>query len=634
MSLSVVLSERTFNGVTIYCVSSDVSAELIMAYRVFHKLADPSYVYNSHDCCYTYDSTIKIKTLTSSSYALKVNAIRKDGLVKETIVSVPPFVAAAVGGLSCVSTGSQSIDVSWSPVSGAEGFLVQYKLSSDPTYATLTSYTTSVQLANLVPATYYSIRIMAIDGTAYGPNVSCKTLYPPPTTTVCNSCTDVNAQITWAAVTGATSYVLNYKLTSANDSTYTATGALTSSPYTILGLLPNTSYTVRVNATGGMSGTPTVFSTMLPAPTATASPTQTDVNAQITWAAVTGATSYVLNYKLTSANDSTYIATGMLTSSPYTILGLLPNTTYTVRVNATGGMSGSPSYATTLLSAPTATASPTQTDVNAQLTWTPVTGATFYGLSYKLTSANDSTYIIIGPITSSPYTILGLLPNTSYTVKVKGMGGLNAMGGVSSAPITFSTMLPAPASVYASAVTYNSMQITWTNVVGAARYILQYKPSYGSVFSTIDPANSPYNIPNVASSTTYNVQVMAFGGRTSATTVATSAIPPPPPPVYIPPPVPASPITISYTSNDGWVRWTVAAGTVFDHFIMSATNSSGASWSVNCATDSFKPLDVLLGMNPIPVGAYSIKVEGYSASQQIIFTKTLNIPDSTLNAST
>jgi Fibronectin type III domain len=342
-------------------------------------------------------------------------------------------VAAAVSGLSCISKDSQSVDVSWSRVNGAEVYLVQYKLSTSSDYITLTELNAlSVQLANLLPATSYSIRIKAIDGSSYGPihGISCTTLYPPP-----------------------------------NETT---------------------------------------------------SPQQTDVNAQIAW-------SLVLKYKVTSANDSAYVFTGMLLSSPYSISGLNPNTSYTVHVKALGGM--------------------------------------------------------FGPV------------------------------------VTFSTLLSAPATVYQSGVTHNSMQITWTGVLGATRYILQYKPSYGSVYTTMDPAYSPQNISNVAPTTTYNVQVMALGGRINGTNVTTSAVPVPV----------SSPITISYTANDGWVRWTVAAGSVFDHFMMYATNSSGTR-NVNCGQDTFKPLDVLLGVNPIPVGAYTIRVDGYNVAGNVTYTKTLNVP--------
>ena len=125
-----------------------------------------------------------------------------------------------------------------------------------------------------------------------------------------------SASLTWTAVSGATSYNLQWKPTS--GSTWTTVSSATS-PYTLNGLTASTSYQFQVQAvcSSGSSAysSPVSFTTTASSggggsscgtPTnLTAVPTCN--SASISWATVPGATAYTLQYKLASNTSWTSI---------------------------------------------------------------------------------------------------------------------------------------------------------------------------------------------------------------------------------------------------------------------------------------------------------------------------------------
>lgn len=184
----------------------------------------------------------------------------------------------------------------------------------------------------------------------------------PPNTTVCNSpssatasnVTTSSATLSWSAVSGATSYNLQYKTSAASSYTTVST---TSTSYTLSGLAEGTTYNYQVQTvcSSGSSSYTSTGSFTTGTTTATcgtvgslSSSNITTNSASVSWAAVSGAVSYNFDYKLSTA--STY-TTASVTSTGVSFTNLTPNTSYDYRVQAvctgaTGAYSSMGSFTT------------------------------------------------------------------------------------------------------------------------------------------------------------------------------------------------------------------------------------------------------------------------------------------------
>lgn len=174
----------------------------------------------------------------------------------------------------------------------------------------------------------------------------------PPSTT-CNvptglgssAITTSSATVSWVAVSGATSYNLQYKTSAASSFTTVNT---TSPSYSLTGLSAATAYVFQVQTvcSSGSSAyssqasftTSTVQSCGVP--TGLSASGIGNTAATLSWAAVSGATSYNLQYKTSAASTFTTVNT---TSTSRSLSGLVAGTAYVAQVQAVCS-SGSSSY--------------------------------------------------------------------------------------------------------------------------------------------------------------------------------------------------------------------------------------------------------------------------------------------------
>ena len=166
-----------------------------------------------------------------------------------------------------------------------------------------------------------------------------------PTGLASSSITNTSATVSWTAVASALSYDVDYKLTSSSIWTNAAT-ATASTSVNIAGLTQGTVYDWRVRATcSGGSGNyiAAQFTTTAPCgtPTGLASSAITSSSATVSWTAVSGATSYAVDYKLNSTGTWTS-ATASTASTSINLSGLTASSLYDFRVNATCASGTSP----------------------------------------------------------------------------------------------------------------------------------------------------------------------------------------------------------------------------------------------------------------------------------------------------
>ena len=340
------------------------------------------------------------------------------------VTAVDETTPGQVMGVS-VTAGSEQLTVTWTAVSGASGYKVQWKSGSEVYNTTrqATVSTTSHTISSLTGGTEYTVRVRATKTKADDGSFSDEaTGTPAPGQVMGVSVTAGSEQltVTWTAVTGASGYQVQWK-SGSQDYDNTRQATTTNTSHTIPSLTGGTEYTLRVRATGTPNGPFSAEATGTPGPgqvmgvTVTPGPGQL----QVTWTSVTGATGYKVQWKSGSqVYDNTRQATP--TTNSHTIAGLAAGTEYTVRVLATrsstpDGPASSEATGTPGLAQVTGVR---VTAGNRQLTvtWTVVSGGTGYKVQWKSGSEEYNSSRQATP-TDTKYTITNLSP-AAYTVRV------------------------------------------------------------------------------------------------------------------------------------------------------------------------------------------------------------------------
>ncbi|MEP7165891.1 MAG: reprolysin-like metallopeptidase [Ferruginibacter sp.] len=324
-------------------------------------------------------------------------------------------------GLTTSSITTSGATVSWTAVSGAVSYDVDYKLTSSGTWTNAATATasTSTAISGLTASTVYDWRVRTNCSGSSSTYTSSQ--FTTASVPVCNApsglassgITTSGATVSWSAVSGAISYDVDYKLTSSGTWTNAAT-ATTSTSVAISGLSSSTVYDwrVRTNCSFGSSGysaaqftTSAVF--VCNAPSGLTASSVTTSGATVSWTAVSGAVSYDVNYKLTSSGTWTNAATATASTS-VAISGLSASTVYDwqVRTNCSGGSSGySAAQFTTATASTCATAfEPNETLATAAAITSGVTNSAAITTTtdidyYKITTAATSNivYNLVGP---------------------------------------------------------------------------------------------------------------------------------------------------------------------------------------------------------------------------------------------
>jgi hypothetical protein len=286
-----------------------------------------------------------------------------DMTVTVTNTSGPFSVTAPNTAVSWAGNSSQT--VTWnvasttaSPVSCAN---VKISISTDggSTFSTLVASTANdgsevVTIPN-TPTTTARIKVEAVGNIFFDISNTNFTITTgsgctSPSGLTASSISTTSATVSWTAVSGATSYDVDYKASTSSTWTNAATGT-TAVSIGLTGLTQGTTYDyrVRTNCAGGSSAYSaaqftTTGTVACAAPTGLTSSAVTSSGATVSWTAVSGALSYDVDYKLNSSSTWTNAATAT-TSTSVALSGLTSATLYDWRVRATCS-GGSSTYAT------------------------------------------------------------------------------------------------------------------------------------------------------------------------------------------------------------------------------------------------------------------------------------------------
>jgi photosystem II stability/assembly factor-like uncharacterized protein len=335
-----------------------------------------------------------------------------------------------------------------------------------------------------------------------------------PVSLLSSNITTSSAALSWATVTGASGYNLQYRI--AGTVNYTTVNNISQNNINLNGLQQATAYEWMVQATcsqgtsafSAMAG----FSTLAdpcPTPTGITASAITTSSATITWTPVANALSYDLQYKASANNQFTVIEG--LTSTSYNLTALAQSTTYQYQVKAVCNQGASnysliQSFTTTAPSCnPPTGLMASATGTTSSLSWNPVEGAAYYYVRYKRN--NDKNWTTTAQFTSPNYLITGLNTKTNYTAEV---WVVCSNGLTASTSVGFRTANSGPQAP--GMITYNENEVLIApnpavnilHVVLAEGLvtpgsILQVYDSYGRLLRTVPVrgVNNEINISNL-----------------------------------------------------------------------------------------------------------------------------------------
>lgn len=284
------------------------------------------------------------------------------------------------------------------------------------------------------------------------------------------------------------------------------------------GILPGNKIRTEVGNATCLSGACTPPGSCL-APKSLTVSNITGSNATVSWVAVSGATGYNLQWRAVGAASWTTVNN---VSNPYTVAGLPASDEIELQVqticgsgssaynfgvvfiSSSGGGGGNPSCGTPGNLTATATSSS-----SGLASWSAVTGANSYQLSYKLSNATNWSNPV--NLTTTSYTLSGLSAGSTYNVQVSA----TCSGVVSNyATTTFTTSggngstCGGPGNLSATANSSSSALVSWSAGAGASYYQLYYKTTSSAYWSAvITVTGTAYTLTGLAANTSYNVRV-------------------------------------------------------------------------------------------------------------------------------
>lgn len=460
--------------------------------------------------------------------------------MKKLLVLLPIFVfglgqanAQLCGvptGLASSNITSSSADLSWNTASGAVKYSLQYKVQGAGSWTTVSNLgTNSYQLTGLSDTTRYEFQVRSQCNGGVNSSYSSSAYFTTraicavPSSLSVTNLTSSSADLTWGAVTGGYLYSLQYALQGSGS--WTTVSSITTNSYSLTGLSASTGYQFKVRSEcggGNNSSYSSASNFSTPAvcgvPTSLSAGNITSSSAELSWGAVSGASSYSLQHSL--AGSSGWTTVSGLTTTSYTLTGLSASTTnnkFMVRAEC-GGANNSSYSSVSAFNTPAVCAVPTSlsagsiTTSSADLTWGSVSGASSYSLQYALQGSGSWT--TVSGLTTNSYSLSSLSANTGYQFKVRAeCGGANNSGYSSATNFSTLAICGVPSSLSAGGFTSSSAVLSWTVVSGASAYSLQYALQGSSSWTTVSSINTnSYSLTGLADSTAYQFKVRAECG--------------------------------------------------------------------------------------------------------------------------
>ena len=439
------------SGGDLYFVPSPKWTEYIECHGWRYDIGDWLYAYESggwygEECRFNYGNEYDARLFFDGLFTANDGNLYyfKDGMFDKTFngtasydgISYTVKAGKAVGlasipKLSSASNITSGIQLKWSKVSGATGYILYRKTGSgswsriaDIKNGSTVSYIDKTAKSG----TTYTYTIRAYSGkymSDWKTTKTIKRLADPTVSSASNITAGVQAK--WSKVTGATGYIVYRKTGSGSWSRVADIKSGTTVSYTDKTAKSGTTYTYTVRAYSGStmgdwSSTKTVK--RLADPTVSSASNIT-AGVQVKWAKTAGATGYIV-YRKTETGSWSRLATiksGSTTS--YTDKSVKSGTNYSYTVRAYNGstMSDWHNYKTVKRLSNPAVTSASKTSNGINVKWSKVTGATGYVVYRKTAKGSWSRIANIKSGSTTSYTDTKASKGVTYTYTVRACNG-------------------------------------------------------------------------------------------------------------------------------------------------------------------------------------------------------------------
>lgn len=444
-------------------------------------------------------------------------------------------VPNAPARLTVTAVSSSQINLQWADVSDNEtGFQVERADSPTAPFTKIADpgqNSTSYNDQNLSASKQYCYRVRAVNGvgTSGYTSTECATTPAPPVgvpqnlAAVAVSTTQIN--LTWNAVSGASSYQLERSPNGTDNWNKIADPAGNATSYEDKNLSQNTRYFYRIRAVingtaGGYSNVANAITPDAP-PAAPARLVATAVaynQINLTWADLSNnETGFQIERSPNGTDNWTKIADVGQNGTTYSDQSVQPQTIYFYRVRAVNAAGPSaysdPANATTPVGPPAMPQNLVATAVSTtqiNLTWTAIATATNV-LIERSPSGNDNWNQLADlPGTATTYEDKNLTQNTTYFYRIR------AKNGSGTSPYSNATTPDAPpaapARLTATAILFSQINLTWADLSNnESGFELERSPD-GTTWTKLTdlPANATtYEDKNLKPRTHYYYRIRA-----------------------------------------------------------------------------------------------------------------------------
>ncbi|MFM2207649.1 MAG: hypothetical protein RL213_1624 [Bacteroidota bacterium] len=209
--------------------------------------------YTDDRCMYMFTAgqSARMNALFATGTVNRLSLLSSTGCTPVSTCGVPT-------GITVTNVTTSGATISWISVTGATSYNLTYCVAGTTNCTTVSSPTNSITISNLSPGTTYNYTLQSVcsngtSSTVSGSFTTVATSCGNPTGLATSSITSSGVTLTWAGVSGAINYYIQYKTSTATSWT-TTTSTLTSK--TITGLSASTTYNWQVQAVcNGLLGT-------------------------------------------------------------------------------------------------------------------------------------------------------------------------------------------------------------------------------------------------------------------------------------------------------------------------------------------------------------------------------------------